>query len=261
MKQYFGKIELGKIENTGDNAQAIGELKARFVHYPDCQQLTIWLPQYGWHGYGAIRLIDLTKQQIIDERPVTERLNGGIQILWDTLPIAPSDYCIEIDHPKGGKHVLYLTKFVFKKEKRVKVVLPKTRTQKTKTDSFTVEAPPQYRDGFGNIIPNEDEIIRTKAMKDLVAKFTRHLKYEGNFRGGTITYIEGDIRISFNHEMYGGKYHFGIDIPSESQWEAQTNTPLSRRDDIITFLAKTVQREQASSWQYEIRETDIAYFS
>ena len=60
--------------------------------------------------------------------------------------------------------------------------------------------------------------------------------------------------------MYGGKYHFGIDIPTESQWEAQTKTPLSRRQEIIEFLAETVQREQAASWQYEIRDTDIAYY-
>ena len=117
-----------------------------------------------------------------------------------------------------------------------------------------------YTDGFGNPMPNEDAIIREKAFRDLTAQFSRHLEYEGTFRGGTITYIEGDLRIPFSHEMYGGKYHFGIDIPSKSQWEARTKTPLSRRQEIIEFLAETVQREQASSWQYEIRETDIAYY-
>lgn len=260
MKQHFGIIELGIIENVGENATEIEQIKARFVHYPDCQQLTIWLPQYGWQGYGKIRLIDLKNQKIMDERLVTDRLNGGVQILWDTLPMEPSDYIIEIEHPKGGKHVLHFTKFKFKKVKVAKAVLPKATARKPKKDDFTVEPAPVYRDGFGNIMPNEDEIIREKAWKNINAMFTRHLEYDGNFRGGTITYFEGDLRITFSHEMYGGKYHFGIDIPSESQWEAQTNTPLNRRQEIIEFVAQMVQREQASSWKYEIRDTDIAYF-
>jgi hypothetical protein len=260
MKQHLGIIELGIIENVGENATEIEQIKARFVHYPDCQQLTIWLPLYGWHNYGKIRLIDIKTQKIVDERLVTERLNGGVQILWDTLPIAPSDYAIEIEHPKGGKHVLHFTKFKFKKEKIAKVALPKTTTRKPKRDSFNVEPAPVYRDGFGNIMPNEDEIIRGKAWKNVKAIFTRHLEYDGSFRGGTITYVEGELRIPFSHEMYGGKYHFGIDIFNESQWEAQTKTPLSRRQEIIEFVAQTVQREQASNWKYEIRESDIAYF-
>jgi hypothetical protein len=68
------------------------------------------------------------------------------------------------------------------------------------------------------------------------------------------------LRIEFYHEMYGGGYHMGIDIPTENQWEKQTNTPLSKRQEILEFLAKTVQREQAPSWKYEIRETDIAFY-
>lgn len=110
MNQYFGVIELGRIENSGTSANDIGLIKASFAHYPDCQQLTIWLPQYGGHGYGMIRLIDNKTQQLIEEGLVADRLNGSVRILWDTLNVAPGDFTIEIEHPQGGKHLLSFTK-------------------------------------------------------------------------------------------------------------------------------------------------------
>jgi len=123
------------------------------------------------------------------------------------------------------------------------------------SDSF-----PVYKDGLGNIIPNDDAIIREKAMKELTKLFSRRIEFEGSFRAGTVTYIEGELRISFYHEMYGGKYHFGVEIPTEAQWEKQTNTPLNRRQEIIEFVAQTVKQKQAPSWNYEIRENDIAFY-
>jgi hypothetical protein len=261
MNDYFGKIELGTIENTGANAAAIGILKAQFVHYPDCQQLSIWLPEYGGRDYGHLRIIDLTRQTVIEYYPVTERLSGSIKLLWDTLPFMPSDYKLEIDHPKGGQHVLYFTKYEVGKESVVEMPKPNFYKDPMSEAELNGTLFPIYRDGFGNIIPNEDLIIREKVQRELINKFTQRLEYKGSYRGGTITYIEGDLRIDFYHEMYGGKYHFGIDIPTQANWEKQTKTPLSRRDDILDFLAKTVQREKASTWQYEIRETDIAYYS
>jgi hypothetical protein len=179
----------------------------------------------------------------------------------------------EIEHPKGGKHCLYFKKWkvgaFVPKDKIVEMPMATAENPSLATFLLPKKEPKTeirdtmwavFRDGFGNLIPNEDAQIRANALENLTNQFSRRIEFEGTYRSGYVTYIEGTIRIRFLHEMYGGKYHFGIGIPSESQWEAHTNTPLSRRQEIVEFLAKTVQREQASSWQYEIRETDIAYY-
>jgi hypothetical protein len=273
LKTYEGVIEITTIENTGDNAAQIGTLTARFVRYDDCQQLSVWLPEYGGNGYGKLRIVDTKTQTVIEELTVSDKISGSVLMMWDTLTWLPGTYRLDIEHPKGGFHTLFFNKLEEKtnvptdtstempiaktnKPSLAKDLLLEKERETNKNDSLWKV----YTDGFGNPIPNEDAMIRDKVFNDLAAKFSRHLEYEGNFRDGTIIYVEGDLRISFFHEMYCGKYHFGITIPSASQWESQTKTPLSRRDEIIQFLAQTVQREKATSWQYEIRETDIAFY-
>ena len=251
MKQYFGIIKLGKIENRGKGEDEIELVKARFVHYPDSQQLTIWLPLYGRHGYGTIRLVDQKTGKFIEEGAVADRLSGSIQILWDTLGIPPGEYSIEIEHPKGGQHILWFEKFK-------QGVIPSEKVSAPIPDNTS--RPIEYRDGFGNLLPNEDLILREKLTKDMAGKFSRHLRYEGNFRSGYITYTEGNIVLRFYHEMGGGACHFYIDIPAESAWEAATKTPLHRRADILEFVAGTVQQEKAPSWRYEIKADGIYYY-
>jgi hypothetical protein len=270
---HEGIIEITKIENSGNNATEIGTLTARFVRYPGSQQLSVWLPEYGGFGYGKLRIVDMKTQALMEEQAVSDKINGSILMTWNTLEWPPSEYRMDIENPKGGYHILYFNKLeenaVVPKGKIIEMPVAKAESpslassllpQKEPESSDTDTIWKVYTDGLGNPMPNEDAKIREKAFKALTAQFSRHLEYEGTFRGGTVTYVEGDLRIPFYHEMYGGKYHFGIDIPSKSQWEERTKTPLSRRQDIIEFLAETVQREQASSWQYEIRETDIAYY-
>ncbi len=270
---YEGIIEITKVENTGDNTAQIGTLTARFVRYPGCQQLSVWLPEYGGIGYGKLRITDTKTEALLEEQAVSDKISGSVLMTWDTLAWSPGTYRLDIEHPKGGFHTLYFNKLeenaIVAKEKIVEMpvakaknpslakrLLPKKVQKSNKNDSLWKV----YTDGFGNPIPNEDRMIRDKAFEDLTAKFSKRIEFEGTYRSGYVMYIEGDIRIRFLHEMYGGKYKFGIEIPSESQWEIQTKTPLSRRQDIIEFLAQTVQRQQASSWQYEIRDTDIAYY-
>jgi hypothetical protein len=270
---YEGIIEITKIKNTGNNARKIGTVKSRFVRYPNAQQISVWLPENGRQGYGKLRIIDTTTNAIIEEQEVSDKINGSILMTWDTLYWLPSAYRLDIEHPKGGTHSMYFNKLeedaIVPKEKIVemdtasagnptlaKSLLPKKVRKSDNNDSMWKV----YTDGFGNPIPNEDRMIRDNAIEELAAKFSRRIEFEGTYRSGYVTYIEGDIRIRFLHEMYGGKYKFGIEIPSESQWEVQTKTPLSRRKDIIEFLAQAVQSQQASSWQYDIRDTDIAYY-
>ncbi|MEZ5043239.1 MAG: hypothetical protein R2828_25310 [Saprospiraceae bacterium] len=251
MKQHDGILQIERIENTGDQKSGIGLITAKYVQYPDCQQLIIWLPQYGWHGYGAIRLIDNRAKIILDERPVKERLNGGIQILWDTLEIAPGHYTIEIEHPQGGKHLLHFAKLDTKE-------LPPVNVPVQEEESSS--EPLVYKDGFGNILPNKDLLLQDQLKKELSAKFLRQITYEGNFRSGTIVYREGGLRINFYHEMGGGDCKFYIDIPPINKWESLTKTALNRRTEILEFVASSVQREKASSWRYEIKEDGIYFY-
>ena len=117
-----------------------------------------------------------------------------------------------------------------------------------------------YRDGFGNVIPNIDLEMQEKLKEEIKGRFERHLEYEGNLRAGNVLYIEGKLRISFSNEVGGGNCMVYIDIPSDENWEAQTNTPLSRRKDILEFVAATVQMQQASNCRYEIRENTISFY-
>ena len=82
---------------------------------------------------------------------------------------------------------------------------------------------------------------------------------DGTFRAGTVTYVEGDIRIMFSHEMCTGGVHFSIDVPIPERWEAVTGRPLSERADIVDFLAFETRRVKASSWNYVIREDRIDF--
>ena len=84
------------VAGLADAPAEIGFLTLRFVHYPGAQQLILWLPQSGYHGYGDVTLT--RTGAVVDLAAVRDRLNGSVQILWDTLPWAPGDYVITITH-------------------------------------------------------------------------------------------------------------------------------------------------------------------
>lgn len=253
MVPFNGLILLGGIENRGPGQNDIGILKARFVHYPDCQQLTIWLPEYGGHDYGMLRLLKMPERTEIDAAPVRDRINGSIQILWDSQPFPPGQYLLEIEHPKGGLHILTF-------EKLPEGVEPPSEKVPEPQESNDKDGPIVYRDGTGKVMVEEDMLLRARAQEDLVAKFTRHMEYETLGRSGSATYIEGARRVKFYFEMGGGNCMGYLDIPSEAKWEAQTPFTLAERADILDFVARTVQRDQASSCRYEIKDTDISYY-
>ena len=254
MEQYFGAITIGITENTPAEIETPPIAKTLFVHYPDCQQMIIWLPQYG-HQYGAMRLIDTQTKQVVDERPTSDRLSGSIQLLWDTLNIAPGEYDIEIDHPEGWKHRIAFKKYAeYEKppvEKPVELPAPEPAKQ---------SEPIVYRDGFGQEIPNADLLLREKALKDLTTNFFRRIEFEGTLRAGEVIYVDNEKRIRFWHEMGGGNCMFYIDIPTEAQWEARTQTPLGSRQEILEFVAAAVQAQQASNCRYEIGDNSIGFY-
>lgn len=266
MKKYTGIIVIGEISNCQDESSSrsmelprltgITESSVRFVHYPDSQQLLIWLTHPG-REYGNLRLRDRNTKKIIEEWPVADKLNGSIQLCWDSLSIAPGNYTIEIDWSNGWQHHIEIQKFKTGITPKKKV---SSEGEKLKKISEEKNEPVQYRDGFGKIIENEDMVLRDKLKKDIARKFSRRISYEGNVRAGTIIYMDNDIRIEFPHEMGGGNCMFYIDIPTEKLWEAGTKTPLSARKEILQFVAETVRAEQASGCNFEIKDDTIGFY-
>ena len=56
-----GIIEITRIENQG-GTDLQGTLTAKFVRYPGSQQLTVWLPENAWNGYGIYTITELNKK-------------------------------------------------------------------------------------------------------------------------------------------------------------------------------------------------------
>jgi hypothetical protein len=252
MTSYHGQIELGAIQTPGAPPDT-PVLKARFVHYPDCQQLTVWLPDYG-RDYGRLRIVERGSGTATHDGPVTDWLNGSIQLLFDTVPLPPGDYALSVEHPAGWRHQLEFRKLAV--DVKPKPAEPEPPPTFPDPDGGQ---PPVYRDGFGRVIPDEAAAIRARAHEQLVRTFLRRLEYEGTFRSGYVTYIEGAMRFRLVHEMGGGGCHCYIELPQPAQWEAQTGTPLARRDEIVQWIAERVQRDQAPSWRFEIRDDAIVF--
>ncbi|MFN7163674.1 MAG: hypothetical protein ACK4P2_02540 [Hyphomonas sp.] len=245
---HEGHIVLGAPVNAAAPA-GTALLTAKFVHYPGSQQLILWLPQDGHSGYHSFRIRGPGGRPV-ENTDLTRRLNGRVQILVDTHSWPPGDYFIEITHREGWTHELSLTKL----EEGVAPPTPEPPTI-PKSDG----QPIIYRDGTGKVLPNHDLELRAKALERLTARFSRRLEFVGNFRAGTIIYIEGDICVNFNHEMCGGGVHFSIDVPVRDRWESETGRPLSERDDIVAFVAQETQRRQARTWNYVIRDNRIDF--
>ncbi|KJS38168.1 MAG: hypothetical protein VR74_06460 [Hyphomonas sp. BRH_c22] len=199
---FEGEIVMQPPVNAGA-PETTGRLTARFVRYPGCQQITLWLPQDGHSGYGKLRILG-PGGALIEAADITARLNGRVQILIDTFPWPPGDYAIEIAHAEGWRHVLRLEK--------LETGAPSKPEPAPEPEPAS--GPIVYRDGAGNIIPDEDLALRARLQDRLVSQFGRHLEFDGTFRAGTITYVDGAIRIPFSHEMCGGGVHFSIDLPT-----------------------------------------------
>ncbi|SEI96509.1 hypothetical protein SAMN05216327_10512 [Dyadobacter sp. SG02] len=116
---YYGKCVLTSVSNFWQNSAdnqvispngTVEPEKVRVIHYPDCQQLVFHMPRYAWDA-GTFRLTNTCSQEVIEEKPVRERLNGGTMILTNTLPYPPGFYTIEANWPDGWTHRIQFIKF------------------------------------------------------------------------------------------------------------------------------------------------------
>lgn len=245
---HDGLISIDEIA-TPDGPTEAGVPTVHFVHYPGSQQIILWLPRGAHEGYDY--LVVKRDGVEIEHETVGRRVNGSTQILWATISWPPGVYSITIAHKDGWRHQVSLTKHA----PGWKPPPPPPPVEEPR------ESPIVYRDGFGKVIPDVDLQMRAEAQKTIFDRFFgKRLEYDGNYRGGTITYVDGLRRISFWHEMAGGDLHFFIDVPTVEQWEAATKTPLAERDEILTFVAETVKAEKASSWNYRITANSIDFY-
>ena len=259
---FFGMVTMTSLENVHQskgksNEKVISddlmdETRIRLVHYPDCQQLIIWLPVDG-DFYQDLVICDSKSKHEIWRKEIREIITGTIKIVLDTLPFKPGEFYVKINKKDGLQHIIYLKKYK-------KGVIPKQPITVPEIEPDLDKAPIVYRDGFGNILPDEDLILRQNIIDKMIDKFSRHLEYVSQGRGGDVIYLEGKKSIKFYMEMGGGNCVFYLDIPSISEWEKTTGFPLSEREDIIHFVAEQTQRDQASSCTYKISDTEITYF-
>lgn len=246
---YEGQIAIGDIR-TPDGPVDLKPPTVKFVHYPGSQQLILWLPKPVHEGYDELSVTHDGRD--IERAPVSSRINGSVQILFATLDWPPGDYRIAITHKDGWRHVVELKKY------EADVAPPASPPEPAAEPPS--RGPIVYRDGWGNVIPDVDLEMRAQAQRDIARTFGRRLEYEGNYRAGTIIYVDGDKRISFAHEMGGGDVKFSIELPSAEHWEGFTRTPLSERDEIVAFIAERVRIEKANSWRYVIGDESIDYY-
>jgi len=266
---WFGTIDILSIQNipsidrNPESEMLLFEDKnIRFVHYPDCQQMIIWLPEY-YSNYDYLLIRKKKTEEIIFEKKVSEVINGSIQIIIDSLFILPGAYELIITNISGDKHII---EFIKRDEDYILPIAPGENQSASSLQKLLneIEAeehePIIYRDGTGKILPNEDLELKAKILNDIVGKFTRRIEYEGNLRAGSIIYIEGDKRVKFDTEMGGGNCLFFVFIPASEQWEKATKLPISERVNILEFIAISANRDQASSCYYEITEDYITYY-
>ncbi|MGG7665017.1 hypothetical protein [Dyadobacter sp. BHUBP1] len=303
---YYGKCVLTNVSNLwADNAEKTGEGRAgsikpvnvRVVHYPDCQQLVFHMPQYAWDA-GTFRLTNACSQEVIEERPVRECLNGGTMILTNTLPYPPGFYTIEAGWPDGWTHRIQFIKFTegFPKAPYGKApanIFHAIRNEEVHLLPLPEEHPAAENTSYGTRIPEyladredgyaspacslhmvydrDDQRSRDyngfetdrgidvdKFKNEIMSRFFPRLEYTQDGRGGSIYYIEGATKIQFGWEFGGGNAVVILFIPETKYWEAQTGTPLLRRDDILRFLSEQVIRDQAPGCTYKIYDNSIS---
>lgn len=256
---YFGIINVLAFINQHEHGDAIDYVSknllpsnVKFVHYPDCQQLIIWLPEHG-NLYDTISLQEMEINQVIWKKQICDILSGSVQIVLDTLPISVGNFEISIIKKDGLNHKIQFVKY----PEVVSLPTPKTETVPT---PIVDNIPIVYRDGFGKVIPNEDLILRDQIIEKTFNKISRKVEYMSQGREGKVIYIEGEKSTSFYMEMGGGNCVFYLLIPPETNWEKRTNFPLGEREEIINFVASSTQRDQAPSCYFKISDTEITYF-
>lgn len=228
---YNGKVQILEIVNEGgDNTLAVP--KCSIVHYPDAQQLMLWLSDNVFH-YTTCSLTN-SHNTVILNTPVQQLTTGTILFLLDTLPLQPETYTLTIKHTSGLSHCIHF----MKKDNEAEIATP----EPTKPMSFLEKL---YHD-------NQQSKHNPKPQEAIVL-------FKNHGRSGTFTYCEPGITIDFISELGFGCL-FYILIPTRQDWEKETGIPVNRRDEIIEYVAQEAQRTQGSNLVYAIEPATIYFY-
>jgi hypothetical protein len=295
---FHGRCILTKVSNYGrqvDKTKIPGEVQphhVRIVHYPDSQQLYFHMPQYAYNA-ADFKMSDGVTGEIIEQKPVRDKLNGGTMILLDTLPLKPGFYTVEANWPNGWTHQIKFIKFIAgfpntdfvappnniemtlkNRESQLRPVplTPATKHQFNNIPPDRIE-PEKYTHPPGSVsmVQNDLEhklfdlngveidngVNTVEAIKNIISRFTRSVTYRQNGRGGTILYKDSENSIAFDWEFGGGNTVAIIFIPEISHWVSATEAPVNQRQEILTFIAEQVVRDQAPSGHYVINSNTI----
>jgi hypothetical protein len=282
------KSEKEGIENIG----IVKPEQVRVIHYPDCQQIVFHMPRYAWHA-GIFRITDLVTGEAITECEVKDRLSGSTMMLLNSLPLKPGFYNMEADWPDGWTHEIRFIKFtegfpsssypgppvnvmqaIKSQEVHLNLPIPE-EPPKVDISELFVPAPYegyQHPPGNVSVVQDDDEyrlfdsngveiengVDLKKFEKELAAKFGPVVEYTQDGRGGSIFYMEEDVKITFDWEFAGGNAVVIILIPEEKYWENATKTPLSRRIEILSNLSRQVIKDQAPGCDFIIYSNTIS---
>lgn len=110
----------------------------------------------------------------------------------------------------------------------------------------------------GHDLQDADLLLRAQVAQRMGARLSRRVEYEGNYRAGVFTYIDGPLRVRFGQEMGGGGCLAVLEVPRAHTWEALTGIPLAQRDEIVRFVAEQVTHTFGS--RFEIGATSITIY-
>lgn len=247
---------------------------ARFVRYPGCQQLQLWLPQPDHHGLRRVQ-VRRTDGLTVDDTWLHQRLSGSVQLLFDTLAWPPGAYRLTVDEAPGQPAVvvaLHKAEAQSAAGANIDAARAATAESRAPTSTQVAEAPATapthpdavrvYRDGLGRVIPDEAQQLRDTAWALLQRRFSRQVRVHNQGRGGTVTYEERLPqlrRIRFDHEIAAGPWHWVVSVPTPARWQAETGFALDERDEVLRHVAETLQRTQGPSWAWTLTEDAIAF--
>jgi hypothetical protein len=229
--RYEGHLQIRRISNKGAPA-GTGLPSVEISKTSGIQQLVVLLPQPANSGYSDL-VVSSTSYGVISHEQVQDRVQVSVMILFDTQGWPPGRYLLLVRHRDSWFHEIALNK-----SRAEPPVAPDRSVEKT------------YRNGRGGRTPEVEFLDRSeKAIVEIA----------GSIRSGTITYMEERIAITFWYEMGDGTCLFYINLPTPDHWEASTGTALSRRNDIVDFVAEAVSRKHAPGVKYSIARSQITY--
>lgn len=252
VNSYYGQIIIGEITNSDALKDAglmpFGENNIRFVHYPDCQQLIIHLPNY-YANYTSFSISEKLDKRKVFFAQIGDIVGGSVQILIDSLFLEPGEFEIDIKTKDGTAHTIFFSKYK-------KGFIPEEESGQQLEENKS-EGPIVYRDGFGKIIEEEDMIMRDKFWNKKI-KIFRTVTFSSYGREGEAVYREGTKELRFYMEFGGGDVVFFLNIPDDHVWKS-AGFDESEISEIISYVAEQTRDKQAPSCNYEIGDREIIY--